>query len=145
MISAALIAAQAKAIISSPSKLFEREVGVHISEGVAEGIDRASGVVQRAVSDMLDVNGLLDRLAYLVNEEVIGAVRNSVPPVGSHLNPFTIGVPATASRGTVHIDARTTFQPGSIVQRPGEDAEALARRIADMRKRDLESVIGAIG
>lgn len=147
MISEALRAAQARAIIASPSKLFEREVGVHISEGVAEGIERASGVVQRAVSDMLDVNGLLDRLVYLVNEEVIGAVRNSIPEAGTFSNPYTIGLPGTAGRRyPTQFDNRVIFEAGSIVQREGESTPELAERIASliakMQNRDLETVIG---
>lgn len=48
-------AAQAKARIHSPSRLFRDEVGIYIGQGMAVGIDRSVKFVKDSIKEMIDV------------------------------------------------------------------------------------------
>ncbi|CDO35815.1 hypothetical protein [Novosphingobium sp. KN65.2] len=91
--------------IKSPSRLF-MEMGGHINDGLGIGIERGQGRPMRAVGKMAGA--------------VAGAGALAFSP------PASARTPAPAATGKVEIH---------VHQQPGEDSEALARRLLDLVER----------
>ncbi|MEZ7549389.1 hypothetical protein O3627_10465 [Streptococcus sp. 27098_8_82] len=60
LVEQAEVAAKAKAIIKSPSRLFRDNVGIYIGQGIAVGIDRSQKYVNEALENLYDVKGKFD-------------------------------------------------------------------------------------
>ncbi len=60
LVEQAEVAAKAKAIIKSPSRLFRDRVGIYIGQGIAVGIDRSQKYVNEALENLYDVKGKFD-------------------------------------------------------------------------------------
>lgn len=60
LVEQAEIAAKAKAIIKSPSRLFRDNVGIYIGQGIAVGIDRSQKYVNEALENLYDVKSKFD-------------------------------------------------------------------------------------
>lgn len=99
--------------IHSPSRLF-MQMGGHITTGLGMGIDRGSGGPVRAIGRMAGA--------------VAGAGALSLSPAGAR-------VPAAAG-AAVAAPAPVTI---NVYQQPGEDANALAERVAQLVERAQQS------
>ena len=60
LVEQAEVAAKAKAIIKSPSRLFRDNVGIYIGQGIAVGIDRSQKYVNEALENLYDVKSKFD-------------------------------------------------------------------------------------
>ena len=54
MVAQALRATRARAMIHSPSRLFEKEVGAYLPQGTARGIDKNIGYVEKSANNMIN-------------------------------------------------------------------------------------------
>lgn len=82
MINEANRAARAKAMIHSPSRLFEREIGRYLPEGVAVGIERSTPVAMQSMESMIDRLSSVRASA----EDVLSVGGVSVSRQGSYRN-----------------------------------------------------------
>ena len=100
LVSAAIVSAVAGAVaagrreaqINSPSKLFARELGAPISEGIAYGVDEKSSLLKKSITDTLhkaavtakglnldsiDINSRLKDTSSLINNPNAAAINNA--------------------------------------------------------------------
>ena len=85
MINEANRAARAKAMIHSPSRLFEREIGRYLPEGVAVGIERSTPVAMQSMESMIDRLSSVRASA----EDILSVGGVSVSRQGSYKNVST--------------------------------------------------------
>ena len=98
VINSAVTAAKKAGEIHSPSRLFEREVGAMMSEGMAKGIadktDAVSGALREQVLDA----------AVSVNPVIFREVGTEVPSISNRFGGVTVNVPISVSRSLSDAD-----------------------------------------
>lgn len=98
VINSAVTAAKKAGEIHSPSRLFEREVGAMMSEGMAKGIadktDAVSGALREQVLDA----------AVSVNPVIFREVGTEVPSISNRFGGITVNVPISVSRSLSDAD-----------------------------------------
>lgn len=107
---AALNAAKSTLKISSPSKVFQDEVGVWIPEGIAAGIRKGAGYVTKGVADLAD--------------RAVGAFRANEMNLGAYT------MSARAAYGGTEADGKTVTITNNFTVSGAESPEDFADRLA---------------
>lgn len=98
VINSAVTAAKKAGEIHSPSRLFEREVGAMMSEGMAKGIaDKTDAVSDALREQVLDA-------AVSVNPVIFREVGTEVPSISNRFGGITVNVPISVSRSLSDAD-----------------------------------------
>lgn len=135
--SAAVTAAE----IKSPSRLFAREVGEPISEGIAKGILDAQGDVHDAVGDLMDQieTDAVDRLSAITT--AAGAALDFADAQNrladakatlADLQTEQAGLPAVVAKATADV-ARLQVESQAITAREQQAIDRAAAQVADIR------------
>jgi hypothetical protein len=133
MVAAAQSALLAKAMISSPSKLFMWD-GEMIGVAPALGIRKRIPDVVRSVRDLVGAaRGAMERFG------VDSPAMAFATPASARYLQYGNGVPASP---TYNDNRRLDVGGVTIVQRPGEDADALYRRFVGLLEADQADVAG---
>ena len=98
VINSAVTAAKKAGEIHSPSRLFEREVGAMMSEGMAKGIADKTDAVSSALREQV-----LDA-AVSVNPVIFREVGTEVPSISNRFGGVTVNVPISVSRSLSDAD-----------------------------------------
>ena len=98
VINSAVTAAKKAGEIHSPSRLFEREVGAMMSEGMAKGIADKTDAVSSALREQV-----LDA-AVSVNPIIFREVGTEVPSISNRFGGITVNVPISVSRSLSDAD-----------------------------------------
>lgn len=98
VIDSAVTAAKKAGEIHSPSRLFEREVGAMMSEGMAKGIADKTDAVSSALREQV-----LDA-AVSVNPVIFREVGTEVPSISNRFGGVTVNVPISVSRSLSDAD-----------------------------------------
>lgn len=98
VINSAVTAAKKAGEIQSPSRLFEREVGAMMSEGMAKGIADKTDAVSSALREQV-----LDA-AVSVNPIIFREVGTEVPSISNRFGGITVNVPISVSRSLSDAD-----------------------------------------
>ena len=98
VINFAVTAAKKAGEIHSPSRLFEREVGAMMSEGMAKGIADKTDAVSSALREQV-----LDA-AVSVNPIIFREVGTEVPSISNRFGGITVNVPISVSRSLSDAD-----------------------------------------
>ena len=134
MVAEAERAAQAKAKIHSPSRLFRDNVGQFIGRGVAVGIDKTQGMVGRASSGLINAaSNVFGGLNVPVGLNADSNISNKGPQVGLS------GYKGTGNSQTDHTTTQTSseetvtinFGEGAIQINSSGDADVDAEKLFD--------------
>ena len=134
MVAEAERAAQAKAKIHSPSRLFRDNVGQFIGRGVAVGIDKTKGMVGRASSGLINAaSNVFGGLNVPVGLNADSNISNKGPQVGLS------GYKGTGNSQTDHTTTQTSseetvtinFGEGAIQINSSGDADVDAEKLFD--------------
>ena len=134
MVAEAERAAQAKAKIHSPSRLFRDNVGQFIGRGVAVGIDKTQGMVGRASSGLINAaSNVFGGLNVPVGLNADSNISNKGPQVGLS------GYKGTGNSQTEHTTTQTSseetvtinFGEGAIQINSSGDADVDAEKLFD--------------
>jgi TP901 family phage tail tape measure protein len=139
VVNAAIDAANNAAGNASPSKVM-RQSGQWFSEGLRLGILDIGPQVARAAADVM--TGAIASASRVQIPDAVGKISDAITKPMLKGVEFAIGpgplpvssehvtyIPAPSRTPTSTTTNNVTFQPGAIVQQPGEDGAALASRV----------------
>lgn len=141
MVAAAEQAVLARAMITSPSRLFA-DIGKFLPQGLAAGVSDPAELrrLERHSAGMVDAVasgiGSLD-IGKMMNLGDLGSLR--MAPASMGRQDYTLASPTGNS---VVTSVHTSYGDIIINQQPGEDGEMLARRVIGILDRDYSGVNG---